>query len=41
MNNIEKYYNKFNEEKRLNTRHGQVEYRVTMKYIHQALDTFS
>ena len=39
MNIIEKYYSKFNEEKRLNTRHGQVEYRVTMKYIHQALDT--
>lgn len=38
MNNIEQYYNKFNEEKRLNTRHGQVEYRVTMKYIHDALD---
>lgn len=37
MNNIEKYYNKFNEEKRLNTRHGQVEYRVTMKYVHDYL----
>ncbi len=37
MNNIEKYYNKFNEEKRLDTRHGQVEFRVTMKYIHDAI----
>ena len=39
MTNLEKYYNKFNEEKRLNSRHGQIEYRVTMKYIHDALDT--
>lgn len=38
MNNLEKYYNKFNEEKRLNSRHGQVEFRVTMKYIHAALE---
>lgn len=37
MNEIEAYYNKFNEEKRLNSRHGQVEYRVSMKYIHQYL----
>lgn len=33
MNEIEKYYNKFNEDKRLNTRHGQVEFFVTMHYI--------
>lgn len=39
MNNLEQYYNKFNEEKRLDSRHGQMEFRVTMKYIHQALDT--
>lgn len=38
MNNLEKYYNKFNEEKRLNSRHGQVEYRVTMKYVHDYLE---
>lgn len=38
MNELEKYYNKFNEEKRLNSRHGQVEYRVTMKYVHEYLD---
>lgn len=37
MNNIEKYYNKFNEEKRLNSRHGQVEYRITMKYINEII----
>lgn len=35
MTDLEKYYNKFNEEKRLNSRHGQVEFRVSMKYIHQ------
>ena len=35
---IEEYYNKFNEEKRLDSRHGQVEFIVTMKYIHQYLD---
>jgi len=38
MNNLELYYNKFNEEKRLDSRHGQVEFRVTMKYVHEALD---
>lgn len=38
MNKIETYYNKFNEEKRLDSRHGQVEFRVTMKYIHESLD---
>ena len=38
MNKLEQYYNKFNEEKRLNSRHGQMEYRVTMKYIHKYLD---
>lgn len=31
------YYNKFNEDKRLLSRHGQVEYLTTMKYIHQYL----
>lgn len=33
MNNLEKYYNKFNEDKRLLSRHGQVEFEVTKKYI--------
>lgn len=39
MNKLELYYNKFNEEKRLNTRHGRVEFIVTMKYIHDVLNT--
>jgi SAM-dependent methyltransferase len=38
MTELEEYYNKFNEEKRLNSRHGQVEFRVSMKYIHEYLD---
>jgi len=33
MNEIEKYYNKFNEDKRLKTRHGQVEFQITLSYI--------
>lgn len=37
MTELEKYYNKFNEEKRLNSRHGQVEFLTSMKYIHEAL----
>lgn len=37
MTELEKYYNKFNEEKRLNSRHGQVEFLTSMKYIHDAL----
>lgn len=36
--NLIRYYNKFNEDKRLNTRHGQVEYITSMKYIHQYLN---
>lgn len=35
--NLIKYYNKFNEEKRLDTRHGRVEYLTAMKYIHKYL----
>lgn len=35
MNDLVQYYNKFNEEKRLDSRHGQVEYRISMKYIHE------
>ena len=38
MNQLEAYYNKFNEEKRLNSRHGQVEYAVTMHSLKQYLD---
>ena len=33
MTELEQYYNKFNEEKRFASRHGQVEYRVSMEYI--------
>lgn len=39
MTELEQYYNKFNEEKRFNSRHGQVEYRTSMKYIHAYLPT--
>ena len=35
MNEIEQHYNKFNEEKRLDSRHGKVEYITSMKYIHK------
>lgn len=38
MDKLSQYYNKFNEEKRLNSRHGQMEFRVTMKYVHLYLD---
>lgn len=38
MTNLEEYYNKFNEEKRLTRRHGMVEYITSMKYIHEYLD---
>lgn len=37
MTELEKYYNKFNEEKRLGSRHGRVEYITSMKYIHEYL----
>ncbi len=37
MTELEKYYNKFNEEKRLGSRHGQVEFITSMKYIHECL----
>jgi len=37
MTELEEYYNKFNEEKRLNSRHGQVEFRTSMKYIHECI----
>ncbi len=38
MNRIEEFYNKFNEDKRLKTRHGKVEYEVTMHYILKYID---
>ncbi len=37
MTELEKYYNKFNEEKRLQSRHGQVEFLTSMKYIQEIL----
>ena len=40
MTELEEYYNKFNEEKRLTRRHGQVEYITSMKYIHEYLKEF-
>ena len=33
MNQIEKYYNKFNEDKRLSSRHGQIEFTVSMHFL--------
>ncbi len=33
MNQIEKYYNKFNEHKRLTSRHGIVEFTISMEFI--------
>lgn len=38
MTELEQYYNKFCEEKRLTRRHGRVEYIITMKYIHECLE---
>ena len=38
--NLNDYYNKFNEDKRLKTRHGLVEYTVTMKYIEEVLKNY-
>lgn len=37
---LEAYYNKFCEEKRLIRKYGQVEYRTSMKYIHEYLQEF-
>ncbi len=34
MTQLEKYYNKFDEDHRLTTRHGQVEFTTSMHYIH-------
>ena len=40
MTDLEKYYNKFNEEKRLNSRYGRIEYEVSMTYIHKYIDAY-
>jgi ubiquinone/menaquinone biosynthesis C-methylase UbiE len=34
MTELEKYYSKFKEEKRLSSHHGTVEFKTSMKYIH-------
>lgn len=39
MNHLENYYMNYDEEGRLLSKHGQVEYRTTMKYIHEMLKT--
>lgn len=36
---LSKHYNKFNEDKRLTRRHGQVEFITSMKYIHEYLSS--
>ncbi len=38
MGYLEEYYNKFNEDKRLQSRHGQVEFQISMEYIHRMLN---
>ncbi len=38
MNHLEDYYNNYDEEGRLLSRHGQVEYLTTMKYIKECLE---
>ncbi len=38
MTLLEKYYNKFKEDHRLTTRHGTVEFTVSMKYIHGCIE---
>jgi len=35
--NLKTYYNKFNEDKRLNTKHGQIEFLTSIKYIEKYL----
>lgn len=37
MNDLEAYYNSYDEENRLLSRHGQVEYLTTMKYVRECL----
>lgn len=38
MTELEIYYNKFKENKRLLSRHGRVEFLTSLKYIHECLD---
>ncbi len=41
MSLLEEYYNTRDEEKRLLSQHGQVEYLTTMKYIHECISHFA
>ena len=41
MRYLEEYYNSRDEDSRLLSQHGQVEYLTTMKYIHEYVSTFS
>ncbi len=41
MTQLEKYYNKFKEDHRLTTRHGIVEFTVSMKYIHDCISSLN
>lgn len=41
MSLLEEYYNSRDEEKRLLSQHGQVEYLTTMKYIHECISRFA
>ena len=41
MNYLEEYYNNYDEEGRLLSKHGQVEYLTTMKYIQESIDEIS
>lgn len=38
MTPLEKYYGKFKEDHRLTTRHGIVEFTVSMKYVHECIE---
>ena len=38
---LEDYYNKFNEEKRLDSRHGQIEFKTSMHYIKECIEAIS
>ena len=37
-NNLIEYYNKFNEDKRFNSRHGKIEYITSLKFIYKYLN---
>ena len=41
MNYLEEYYNHYEEENRLLSRHGQVEYLTTIRYIKECLEGIS